>query len=519
VIRRAPQKALAVLLGGLLALALLEIALRLGGGAFLLIQEGRNRRGKCEGGVCRVLCLGESTTAMGGDDSWPSQLDRILNARAGGAKYAVMNRGIPGSHSSIIMARVEEDLAECRPHIVVAMMGANDREGAVPFDGKPSEGGVIERLKTGKLVRLLLYHAARRRITQTSDDIFSAHLDEVRERLSRGKLKEAEDLLRAAGVTITTKERAFMEHAMYFSTEGEVGKVRRKLEPLLGSAPARDDPEIRTILSALRGRGGQADAALMRLTGDALGKEHAWFLLGDLFLLKERPAEGAASFRRATQLGPSLARAFTELGLCLMVQGDLVAAEAALKRSLELQPPDSATIRLLHSPLGFLVDLYVRERREMDVDQLIRRAMASNPGEDRLAGIAARAYRGLGRTALAEQYDRLAAELRRDYYRPMTMRNYGRLQELLQERGVRLVCVQYPTWSVEPLKRLFPSTRGIVFVDNEEVFREALAREPYEALFTDRIYLDFGHATARGNRILAERVAEALLQGRAERGK
>ena len=42
--------------------------------------------------------------------------------------------------------------------------------------------------------------------------------------------------------------------------------------------------------------------------------------------------------------------------------------------------------------------------------------------------------------------------------------------------------------------------------------REALQQHPYDALFWDHCYGDMGHATRLGNRLLAENVAEAVLE-------
>jgi hypothetical protein len=49
-------------------------------------------------------------------------------------------------------------------------------------------------------------------------------------------------------------------------------------------------------------------------------------------------------------------------------------------------------------------------------------------------------------------------------------------------------------------------------VDNENSFRENIQRESYGAYFRDRFAGDIGHATAKGNHLLAGNVAEVILQ-------
>ena len=51
----------------------------------------------------------------------------------------------------------------------------------------------------------------------------------------------------------------------------------------------------------------------------------------------------------------------------------------------------------------------------------------------------------------------------------------------------------------------------MTFVDNKDSFDRAVAELGYQAVFGDRCYGDFGHATEKGNRILAENVATAIL--------
>ena len=50
------------------------------------------------------------------------------------------------------------------------------------------------------------------------------------------------------------------------------------------------------------------------------------------------------------------------------------------------------------------------------------------------------------------------------------------------------------------------------FVDNEQIFKDALQRGRYEDYFTDMFAGDFGHATKLGNHLLAENVAKVIME-------
>ncbi|MBD3263978.1 MAG: hypothetical protein GF375_02605, partial [Candidatus Omnitrophica bacterium] len=96
-----------VILGVFLALLLLEGVLRFGEHLFFLSQERRNAPSFSLEKPYRIICLGGSTTANGGDFSYPRQLENILNANSGSINFEVLNKGIPGATSALILSRLE----------------------------------------------------------------------------------------------------------------------------------------------------------------------------------------------------------------------------------------------------------------------------------------------------------------------------------------------------------------------------------------------------------------------------
>ena len=75
-----------------------------------------------------ILCIGESTTGLGGENSWPSQLQRILNNTQDERSFDVINKGLPGQDTSFIVKFLPEYLEKYNPHIVLAMLGINDHQ-------------------------------------------------------------------------------------------------------------------------------------------------------------------------------------------------------------------------------------------------------------------------------------------------------------------------------------------------------------------------------------------------------
>lgn len=108
--------------GIFLTAVLLEIALRTAGFIYLSTQEYRNRKNLLKTGTIRILCLGESTTAM----QYPRALEEILNKKSNHFKFKVIDKGVPGTNSSLILRNLKENIDIYQPQIIVVMMGIND---------------------------------------------------------------------------------------------------------------------------------------------------------------------------------------------------------------------------------------------------------------------------------------------------------------------------------------------------------------------------------------------------------
>src|SRR3989344_3623326 len=106
-----------IFLGIFLGLAILEIAMRLGGFAVLYLQRSHDISSANETNAVRILALGESTTAdfQYGQNSWPAELEAILNNRSNRTKFEVFNEGIPGITTNVILSNLEGNLDKYKP--------------------------------------------------------------------------------------------------------------------------------------------------------------------------------------------------------------------------------------------------------------------------------------------------------------------------------------------------------------------------------------------------------------------
>lgn len=74
-----------------------------------------------------VLAVGESTTALGGADSWPAQLEGLLAGACPGLR--VKPWAVAGMDSAEAAAWLPAGLSIHKPQAVIAMLGINDYEG------------------------------------------------------------------------------------------------------------------------------------------------------------------------------------------------------------------------------------------------------------------------------------------------------------------------------------------------------------------------------------------------------
>jgi lysophospholipase L1-like esterase len=77
----------------------------------------------------RILAIGDSTTfglGVGDHETWPAQLEALLNARAGAPRYAVINAGVIGYSSYQGLRYLEQRGLALGPALVIATFGNND---------------------------------------------------------------------------------------------------------------------------------------------------------------------------------------------------------------------------------------------------------------------------------------------------------------------------------------------------------------------------------------------------------
>ncbi|MFH1889030.1 MAG: tetratricopeptide repeat protein [Candidatus Omnitrophota bacterium] len=478
------QKIILILFGLVLLVIMLEVTLRLGGFIFLSMQEYRNLSSLKQKGTYRIVCIGESTTA----NIYPVLLEKILNQRNAGIRFSVINKGVPGINTSAILEKLESNIDSYQPDMVIAMIGLNDAGKHIPYAsiGNSNNKKFFNSLKVYKLICLLWAHATNK-------------MHELRIR-NKNSNDAPSPIARPFSNTSVPSEKNVQ--AQYDNTEADALKDAIVMNP-------SDDHAYDALGQFYITRYKFSEAERLFKRALELNPGNPWYYsnLGFIYTRYNKMDLAEEMFKKAIESDPKNATTYFELGLYVYkIRGDLLRLEEVLRNAIALNPGFCwAYIELAHC--------YQKQNKFAEAVEVLNKAIKIDPDNtDRYYGALASLNMITNDRKDVQRYYDKVKQLRFENYNPVTRNNYLRFIEILDRRKVRFVCMQYPVRSIEPLKVIFQNQAGIIFVDNERIFKEAMAKGSYEEYFRDMIGGDFGHCTEKGNRLLAENIANVILK-------
>ncbi len=129
-----------------------EVSLRLIGFIIIGFDDSNYLISKKE--EVRILTIGESTTAGSFYNNYPLELyERIVDA--GYSNVTVINKGINGTNSAVILSKISDWLKQYSPDIVIGMIGINDGDQTLKYSGTLVDDQIlfIQNLRIYKLLR------------------------------------------------------------------------------------------------------------------------------------------------------------------------------------------------------------------------------------------------------------------------------------------------------------------------------------------------------------------------------
>jgi tetratricopeptide (TPR) repeat protein len=547
------KRLLVLTMGLVVTLVAVELGIRVAYSLFVRAQYAANLEDLAEGeGVFRIICLGESTTAVAGDadgrrlvsrTSYPTQLEGILEERRPGQRFEVFNYGSMSGTSSVAIEQLGAAIPELQPHMVIAMLGIKD----TPKEELPGLAGLpplVAELRTVQLaawlveeyrleanravievetvddipdgmdgmVRTLRLYTREPRLMLEPPEVYEPILDRIRVGMYLwyvGRMERAEAVLREL---CEETDYGYPALARVLVSAGKYAEAREVLE--FASALHPDEVFYRIVLADLLTEDGYPEQAaeLLQASLDEvesfrhpeMAKTYIKLGLGDALRVKGDHAqareilEGIPDIPGWPQYKPVLMpvemlKAF-HLGHLYLDMEEYSLAEENLRFAIQRIPKRHISM--------FLLSQVYAATGEWEKEEAIRREILD--GAERLAEYfeLAKLYRREGHTDRAPE---LVAEAMQQI--PSLERNYRELYNVTQRNGIHLVVMQYPSFSLDLLHNYAPPDPGVTFVDNEHLFDA----DPDRYFFSPTFPNSFSHYTAEGSKLLAGHLADTVL--------
>jgi len=567
------KKLTVIICGVFFCLIVLELGIRAGGALVSFIQEQKNIAAAKKSGSYRIMCLGESTTSGQYPRVLEEVLNQrntrirfsvidkgITGSNTAGLLVALeenLNKYRPemvitmmGCNDKDILyyqdipdhsvglfqySRLYRLMRILYMHFLKKLRGYDSRDWLVSdISEKPKLSGTVVR---DKLIRYKSLFSKAIRIDPKSDWAFFGLGWIYR---AEGRFPEAQKLIKKAIELNPKNEEVYSKVCRKI---GCLPDIEILLKEVLKSNPGDEGAYAGLgFIYLFRGKISEAEAAfkkaimlnpkngwayfglgwVYRMEGKFpeaaqlvessldLNPQNDWayVILGEAYLGSRGPSDITKElFRKAVALNPPEDNwAYTRLGRYLSINlKTFPESEQSFKKGIEAVPNNERA----YIGLGLLYQQYGKLK---EAENIFKQAIKLYPDNDIAYRALNNLYKKIGVKELAEQYGKKASKLALSEYSPLTVANYHKLKKILDKRGIKLVCVQYPIRNVESLKKIFSGQDGVIFVDNERIFKEAVARQNYWVYFRDMFAGDFGHCTNEGNRLLAENIADVILK-------
>jgi tetratricopeptide (TPR) repeat protein len=322
----------------------------------------------------------------------------------------------------------------------------------------------------------------------------------------QGRLAEAERYYRKS-LEIDPKDYdVYIELGSVCIDKGEYEKAEEAYLKAAEIHPEKDEPYFLLGLMARESNDPEKEERFLRKAVEINPRGVALTYFVYIYKTPERFKEAETILYKAIEADPHNDAAYYLLGIFFYQKDQFEQAERFFLKAEELNPRN-------RSPYPWLALTYLRQEKFAQAEALLENVIESHPEDIKSLGVLATVYASQGKKELADYYFNKINQTRDAVYLPKTVQNYRHLKEILDRRKIPLVCAQYPMRSVVPLKKIFGGEDAkIIFVDNEKLFKDAVGKEGYPAYFTDYYGGDFGHCTEKGNRLLAENIADTIIR-------
>jgi tetratricopeptide (TPR) repeat protein len=567
------RKILSLILGLIIISIGLELSMRLGGLIFKFSQDQKNKislinnqNGKK---TLTILVLGESTTAVAANDdntmltqenAYPYFLEKYLNEKNLPFNFKVINKGIMGGETGIILDTLENYLYTDKADIIVAMMGMKD----TAFTPRTTRTNYIFK-------QLIDYVSQNSRLVNYISSLYT-----------QAKLKQNGRILQKDVRLFVDLSREFIENNQRIMGI-DIG-INSALNPKMEERDVRDLAK-QEFLAIYFFRTGQMKRA--NKIFEVLKTKFKFGHLVQAILLEEKNELNAAEevLKEHLKLYPTSNFTYKELVSLYIDSNQIAKAQNLLKEAKKLKLSEELNIKLaeasfhkisknynagisilkpkcyvdiphdfnesskkniIHFSQKFtqddifkeciynLSEFYFNNKNFKLAEETIQR-FVNNSNSISGYNLLRKIYEKLGKIGQSEDmYQQLLSRNKRvgeyyalaDFYRnsnnqieaetiyddiassfPQTTKNFKKLHTLSRAVGAKLLIMQYPTFSIDPLKKLSGNLEGAIYVSNETIFNNG----PRTDYFYEPHYpYNFNHYTKLGSQTIAKNLANEI---------
>ncbi len=431
-----------------------------------------------------ILAVGESTTALGGKDSYASQLELLLQSAFVDRNISiqVLNEGIIGTTTDVIVEKLPDLLRKYQPQIVISMMGINDTYDIGLIDKKfivvNQTGTWIEHLRLYKIYRLLFLSASDFielfNQLHVTDDISWLNAS-TRSEIQKQNFVKAERLVRRA-LSLDKNNKIALLNLM-------------------------------TILSFLSREKELSDTIDIYLARDP-ENYRSYIELGNFYRTIDRYNLSELMYQKALNLKPDDDWVAGEYGYLLYLEKRIDEAEYYLRKAVERRPEEVTWIVRL-------ANLTRDKHQYNEAQKMYSQALVLEPENKQI-------ILELHNLEMQATDSGILEVSEREIIFEKTTENYIRIKDLLMNNGVIHIAMQYPLRPVDELASIIGADKVTneyhcheditksLLIDNEQIFKDALKAYTYDELFTDKFAGNFGHATSLGNYLIAENLLNRI---------
>ncbi len=443
------------LVGSVVCLIVLEISLRVVGMVYSRISERDNRGGGED--TITILTVGDSFTfGLGAprDQSYPAQLERLLNQSHLQKRYSVINRGRPGQNSSQLLLRFEQQLKKFRPDMVTILIGAQNLNNYFGFR-KYLETTDSSVDKSGIQLRVIL---DKIRIIKFFRLVFSSN-----------------QVNRTANMLLDGK----------------------KFEPTMNPGAEKQQRIPECIKGAEYHDKGEADKGLALILKAAETKEigsACASVVGSIYREKREFDQAIKWYKRGIEKDTGLFQNYEEIGWCYFDQGRLKEALLWFEKGFEKARNDSLYERCY---AGISDTFNLLKDRQAAINFFTDEVKRRKPDGGFFYHLAAD-Y--LHRFKNMENNRRIYDWIRADV---------EKMINLSLKYGAKPILQNYPAeHSIEFVYRNAAKERNLPFVDHQTTFAEFVK----EGVHSPEYFIPDGHPNTKGYHLMAENLRKVVQE-------